>query len=161
MADSDLVLVADSRRKQILLRIKARLERISTANSFRTNAGACVKLNEELSFGEGDPTIGIAIVVGLEQTSMKGEHVVVRLPINVQAIVLEANLDAPWNVVEDVIADIKQAIELEDRTLGKLVRAEIERGPTQTLERQPGSSYTGAEILYTALYPELWGRPAA
>jgi hypothetical protein len=153
-----------SRRKSILLAIKERLEAIRIEDGFRTNAGANVALNEAPRFGAepGDPQIGIAIIVGLEAIeSQSSKHVAIRLPINVQAIAL-ADLDAPWESVEDVIADIKQAVEHDDDlTLGGLVPTELERGPTQTLEREPGSEFTGAELTFVAPFKERRGQPDA
>ena len=149
----------DSRRKKIIGRFAELAKQITVENGYRTNAGLYVKVNKRLVFGEGDPKYGIAIIVGLESVKPAPEHVVVRLPINLQAIVAETDVEEPWDVVEDVIADIKQAVEQQDRTLGRLVKSEIERGATQTLEQEPGSEFTGTEITYIATYPEMWGHP--
>lgn len=150
-----------SRRKSILLAFRARLTEITKAKGFRTNAGQHVFLNESPVYGPDDPPEAIAIMAGLETiASRQGEHVIVSLPVNIQAIVQETNLDEPWEIVEDVIADIKQAVELPDRTLGGLTfKTGIERGPTQTLEREPGSEYTGAQVPYVAPFGEVWGHP--
>lgn len=150
-----------SKRKAILLEAKARCARITVANGFLTNAGSHLFLNQDPSWSEDDPVEGIAIVVGFETVGWQGDRVVVTLPINVQAIVLETDLGEPWDRVEDVITDIKKAMELgsdPDRTFGGLA-IEIERGGIQTLELEQGSEFTGAQVPYQALYHEGWGQP--
>lgn len=150
-----------SKRKAILLEARARCARITVANGFRTNAGSHLFLNQDPSWSDNDPDEGIAIIVGFEALGWQGGRVAVTLPINVQAVVRETNLDEPWDRVEDVIFDIKKAMEPDDdpdRTLGGLA-IEIERGPIQTLELEQGSEFTGAQVPYPVLYHEGWGQP--
>jgi len=147
-----------TRRRLILEAVRTRLKAITIADGFMTDAGAMVFLNEAPALGPDDPDVAIAILVGEDIQTWQGEHVMLQLPIQIQAIA-KADVDAPWLAVEDVLGDIKKAIELEDRTLGGLVKRQIERRHTVTLEREPGSTYVGVGITYMAPYTERWGHP--
>lgn len=146
------------KRQAILEALRDRLEAITTANGFRTNAGQTVCLGETPALGPDDATVAIAIVVGDDEPRFQGEHVFVSLPIGVQALA-QADLDDPYLAIEAVLGDIKEAVELEDRTLGGLVPRSIDRGSTRTLEREPGSTTVGVELEYSAPYTEVWGAP--
>lgn len=150
--------MAASRRRKILEAIKTRLGAIRVSSGFATDAGLMVFLNEAPALGPDDPSTAIVILVGVDTPMWQGETMLLRLPLEIQAIA-KADIDAPWLAVEDVLGDIKKAVELADRTLGGLVRRQIDRGPTQTLQREPGSEYVGLSILYTAPYKEAWGSP--
>jgi hypothetical protein len=147
-----------TRRRLILEAIKTRLEAIRVAAGFETDAGEAVYLNEAPAMGPDDPAVAIAILVGDDQTTWQGLCALLRLPIEIQAIA-KADLDSPWLAVEDVLGDIKQAVELDDRTLGGLLAPYLERGATATLKREPGSEYVGATIVYFAPYKERFGHP--
>lgn len=147
-----------SRRQRILAVLLERIEAIRTANGFNTEAGWAVFLGETPVLGPDDPESAIAIVVGDDVTPYQGENVMVQLVIEFQALA-KADINKPWIVVEAMLADIKRAIELEDRTLGRLVPNKIERGPSRTLPRVPGSTTVGASLTYIAPYLERWGHP--
>ena len=148
-----------TRRRSILETIKTRLEAIRIAGGFATDAGAQVFLNEAPALGPDDGDVGIVILVGDDRATWQGKCFLLSLPLELQAVA-KADLDEPWLAVEDVLGDIKQAIELEDgRTLSGLLSAPFERGVTATLKREPGSEYVGATIVYHAPYKERWGHP--
>lgn len=153
---------SQSRRELILEAIVARLEAIAVSHDtieFATNAGASVHLGAAPGFGPDDPTQAIVVVAGDDEAAFQGEGFLVRLPIGIQAIV-SADLSAPYASAEAVLADIKRAIELTDRTLGGLVAWNgLERGVTRTLQRDEGSTFVGVEIEYSAHYTEGWGAP--
>jgi len=150
--------MAASRRRLILEALKARVEEITVEHGFETDAGLTVFLGETPALGPDDSTTAIAIVIGEEDPRYQGAKFLIRLPLAIQAIA-RADLDQPWLAVEDVIGDIKRAVELEDRTLGGLVKSDLERGSVQALEREPGSTTVGAEVVYFAIYSEGWGIP--
>jgi hypothetical protein len=147
-----------TRRRAILETIKRRLEAIRTRSGFSTDAGEVVFLNEAPALGEDDPPVAIVILVGDETPTWQNARLLLTLPIEVQ-VVAKADVDAPWMAVEDVIGDVKRAIELEDRRLARLLYHDLERGQVRTLEREPGSEYVGASIMYLAPYMEAWGDP--
>lgn len=147
-----------SRRRAILEAMQARLETIHTAAGFATEAGAAVFLNETPALGPDDPDVAIAMLVGDDTSTWQGLHVMLQLPIEIQALA-KADTAAPWWAAEDVLADIKRAMEQVDRTLGGLVKRQIERGVTRTLAREAGSTTVGVSITYVAPYTERWGFP--
>jgi hypothetical protein len=147
-----------STRQQIIEVFRARLLAIAAGAQFETDAGATVFVNETPALGPDDPATAIAVVIGEDIPSRSGEHTILELPIEIHALA-NADLDAPWVAVEAVLADIKRAIELPDRSLGGLVKARIERGSTRTLEREDGSTTVGAGITYLVPYAEVWGDP--
>lgn len=147
-----------TRRRSILEAVKTRLEAIRQDDGYATDAGETVFLGEAPALGPDDPDVAIVILVGEDEPHFQGEHVLLRLPLEIQAVA-KADLDEPWLAVEDVLGDIKMAVETTDRTLGGLVKRQIERGATVTLEREPGSTYVGATLTYYAPYTERWGHP--
>lgn len=150
-----------SRRKLILAEILTRLEAITTANGFNTDAGAEVCLNEAPGFGPDDPEQVIVVKVNEDFPGHQAMHTFIRLPIDIQAMAKADPTDATsaYITAENILEDVKRAIELEDRTLGRLVQRQIERGSTRTMEREPGTPYVGIAVTYTAPYIEQWGSP--
>jgi len=150
--------MAASRRRLIMEAIKARVSEISVTHGFETDAGLTVFLGETPQLGPDDPQTAIAIVVGDEEPQYQGAKFLIRLPLALQALA-RADLDQPWLAVEDVIGDLKRAVELEDRTLGGLVKSDLERRSVVAMEREPGSTTVGAEVTYLFTYSESWGAP--
>lgn len=149
-----------SARLQLLLNLKARVEKIQVVNGFDTDAGLLVFVGEALSLGPDDPDAAIAILVGDDDP---GEHSIgdqdslgVRLPINLAALV-KADLAQPHLTAESIISDIKRAVETADPWPAD-VHGEV-RGPTRTLEREEGSTTVGMSIQYEFLVIETWGAP--
>ncbi len=145
-------------RQAILDAIRTRLAGITVANGFATDAGLTLLLGETPRLGSDDPDIAIAIVVGADDPQYQGANLSITLPVELHAIA-RPDLDQPWVAVETVLADIKRAIELEDRTLDGLVPRRLERGSTQTLERETGEDVVGVSVTYLASYVEGWGAP--
>jgi hypothetical protein len=137
-----------TKRQLILAALEARLQ---TTNH-------TVFVGEMRELGEDDPDVAIALLVGEDVPNYQGEKLAIRLPLPIAALA-KANLDAPWQSVEGLLGAIKRAVELEDRTLGGLVKREIVRGATQVLQREPGSQTVGLVITYEAPFTEKWGNP--
>jgi hypothetical protein len=146
------------RRLEILEAIVTRLSAITTAGGFATNAGQLVFLGETQMLGEDDPDTGIAVVIEPDRVTGSRANVAIELPFEIQALV-KVDIDEPHLMVEQVLGDIKKAIELEDRKFGRLFAQDLERGSTRTLPREPGSTTAGAGIQYRGLYQEAWGNP--
>lgn len=147
-----------TKRRAILEVVLARLQAIQTADGFATNAGSTVFLNDTPVLGDDDPNVAIAILVDEDAPGFRGENVHVALPINIQAHA-KADLDEPWIAAEDVLGDIKKAMELADRTLGGLLASRLDRGPTRTVPRVEGMTTVGVSVGYTLPYSERWGQP--
>lgn len=150
--------MASARRQLILEALRDRLALITVEHGFNTDAGATLFTGETPELGEGDPEVAIALLVRDEEPQFQGENILTRLPIEIQALA-KADLNDPYLVAEQILGDIKRAVELDDRTLGGLVRRQLERGVTRTLTRQPGSVTVGVGVLYVAPYVEKWGHP--
>jgi hypothetical protein len=147
-----------TRRQAILDALSTRLGAIQVAMGFATDAGQTVLLGEVPNLGPDDPAVVLALLVGDDTSKYQGAQLLIRLPVHI-AIVANADLAESWKTVEAAIGDVKQAIELEDRTLGGLLKSELERGTTRTLPREQGSTVVGAAVAYFCSYAELWGTP--
>ena len=142
-----------TRRQQIITEIVSRLQAITKASGFETDAGEHVFVGEIVRFGENDPGSAITVVVGDEATVSQRVKVIYDFTLDIQAL-FAAQLDDPWERIELTIGDIKRAIELEDRTLGGMVNGNGLSG----LERvEPGSSVIGASVTYND--NDTWGSP--
>ena len=151
----------DPKRQQILEAVRDRLELILVASGYYTNAGQNVFLGELVTFGPDDADQAIAIDVQEDEvTQSLGPipELSIRLPLDIQALAV-ATLAQPWIAVEQVLGDIKKAIETSSATWLGTLGAELIRGSTQTLEREEGSTSVGAVIRYEILYTETWGAP--
>jgi hypothetical protein len=155
-----------SRRKLILEEFRARVSAITIANGFFTDAGKNVFLGEVPTLGPDDAETAIALVVEEDDPNTQtpfgpgtGATIQIGLTIAIHALAM-ADLDTPLLAIEDVIHDIKQAVELDDRTLGGLVGS-LMRGPTRPLDREEGSTVVGASVDYDVMYSEAWGDPEA
>src|SRR5205085_3647692 len=102
--------MADSIRKRILAEVKTRLQQVTVANGFNTDAGLAFVIGVMPKLGEDSPDAAIA-VVPQEQTPspLSPMHVGGDWPIEVIAIAnASGNLEEPWFLVEDVAADIQR-----------------------------------------------------
>lgn len=157
-----------SRRQRILTVIAERVAVVQQVNGYQTDAGAMVVLGETPQLGPDDPDTAIAILVGDEQARWNRAHVLVRLPIEVQAVVKDSSPSAWW-VVEALVADIKRAVERPDRELAitlnggevKLLSPTpgLTREVTRTVPRETGMTTVGAGVTYVAEFGEVWGDP--
>jgi hypothetical protein len=147
-----------TRRQRILAAMLERVEQIRTENGFNTEVGWKVFLGETPILGPSDPEAALAIVIREDAVLFQAENLRIDLFLEFQALA-RADINHPWVMVEQVLADIKRAIELPDRTLGRLVPNRITRGSVRTLPREPGSTVVGVGVTYTAPYLEAWGNP--
>jgi hypothetical protein len=152
--------MAESTRQQVLELLVQRVELIKRVNGYQTDAGKTVFFGEVPILGENDPEQAIAVVPDIEQPRwiQDGLKLQVQLPVNFAAIA-KADLSAPYLVIEQLIADIKKAIERPDRYLDGLVNWPIERGPVRALQRETGSTTVGAAVTYGVRWDEGWGLP--
>lgn len=153
-----------SKRQRILEALKARLREISVENGYATNAGDHIFLGSLPNLGPDDPAPCLAIVPGDDAPGSQQAKVMIDWPIDIYVV---ASVDLkggdPWVAIEDGIADVKQAIELEDRGLREgvtqLLADKIRRAPVRTMPRESGFPLVGAMVGYVAPYWEVWGAP--
>jgi hypothetical protein len=155
----------DSKRVRFLAAVVARLEVIRQGDTngegvtFNTDAGRKIFLGEDPVLGPDDPPQCICIEIQDDEPGSQKEHVVYELPIEVQAIV-PADTARPYLAAEAVLADIKAALELDDKTFGGIcIREGFRRGPARPLPRPDGSTFVGVAVTYRALLAEKWGHP--
>lgn len=153
-----------SKRIGAILELQARLARIRTPD-YWTDAGQVVLLGEAPAFGESDPDTAIAIVVGDstdERQGLSSVHVC-RLTVSIQGFAKAAPRDGadPMLVAEQLVADIKRAVEREEPTLAGwcLPDPGISRLGVRTMQREPGAEYVGAAVEYLLPIGEEWGKP--
>jgi hypothetical protein len=158
--------MADSRRKRILDAFKARIEVIRVEDGFETDLGLNVLMWELPAFGPDDPKQVVAIIPREDQVSAALNNIPIDLPVDV-AVLVAPDVTNPGALIEAGLADVKKAVELEDRTLGGLLRGGrnnpggIVRGTTEPYPRVGGSQVTGASITYVLPYVEAYGYPDA
>lgn len=146
------------KRRAILEALVTRVQDITVAHGYRTDAGALVFLGEKPDLGPDDPSVAVAVVPSEDSVTGQGDKLFVELPIEFQALA-KADIDAPHLAIEDVLADLKEAIETADRTLGGLAGGELTRTATRTMDREPGATTVGVALTYMVPYREQWGHP--
>ena len=158
-----------SKRQVALADLLVRLAFITKANGYNTDAGAAIFAGEAPRFGPDDAPAALAVFVGDDSPEIKGGIVRTDVPIEVWATV-PAGLDSPLMAIEETIADIRVAVEIEkdgsvDRSLGVVeglpatLPTGLRRGPTRPLRREPGSEFVGASVEYVAMFETRWGTP--
>lgn len=146
-------------RQRILEACRSRLETISTPEWYAPHGGVLVVLGEMPELGPDDPPAIVAVVAGDDAPRRQGEKFLITLPIELQAVV-SVEVDDPYDKAEALLAAIKRAFELPDRTLGGLVPSNtIERGQTRVLPREVGQTTLGLGVTYEVDYQETWGAP--
>jgi hypothetical protein len=164
-----------SLRRQILETFKARLSVITKENGFLTDSGKLIFLGATQTLtdaergyaGAGEAETALSLGIGPDDVGEHlsigdggaDDHIPIQLTVQVAAIA-GADLSNPIIALENVIHDIKKAVELQDRTLSGLV-AGMFRGSTQPFDREEGSTIVGATVSYGLLYSEVWGDPEA
>jgi hypothetical protein len=147
-------------RQAILTELLARVTAIQVANGFSTDAGLIVLFGETPMLGPDDPPAAIAVIVGDDQSpdpsANLGDDILTQVPVDIQAIA-RADVDQPWLTVEAIIADIKRAIETARSHARRTADADLQRGRTRTLSREPGATCIGASVQYAPIYLETWG----
>lgn len=175
-----------SKRLLAIEDLKARLGYIRTANGFSSNAGQAIYLGKIPKLGPSDPESALAIVMDQDEPPASGLYteggtVRAKVPIWVHAIAKGG--DSPLLVFEGLIADIKQAVEIEgndplhpeaaakpwvQRYLGVVAGSPpspvtlgkgLERGATTPHYAEGGSEQTGASVQYFMFLEEQWGQP--
>jgi len=147
-----------STRQTRLEELRARLQGISVAGGYATDAGAEVFMGEAPAMGENDPDVAIAMIIGDDVGRRQGKAIFVTLPIEVQAIA-KVDLDEPWAAIEAVLGDIHKAIEVDDETMHVNDKRGLEVGTTRTMPREPGSLSVGVGVTYVLSYARAWGQP--
>lgn len=151
-----------SKRRQLLDAIVTRLEAIragqtsDTGATFETDAGGAVYMGEAPQLGEGDPDEAVAVLVLEDEPTPFGPSIRIVLPVDVQAV-CKSDLDNPWRAAEQVVADIKRAVEI-DRSLEGLVQS-LDRGPVTVQPREPGTTTVNVSVSYRLTFKEDWGNP--
>ena len=165
--------MSNSRRYELVAALRTRLAYITIDHGYRTDAGEHIFMGEAPRFGPDDPPAALAISVGAtsnEQTS--GSFITYDLTIEIQAQV-PVDLAEPLLAMEDMIADIRTAVEVEghnpapntgdasvDRSMDALATPKgFRRGSTRPLMRPDGSGYAGMSCEYVASFQEKWGEP--
>lgn len=148
-----------SLRQQILAAVVTRLSVITQASGdYFTDAGATLFAGEAPQLGQDDPAHALAVLLVDDEPRLAGPAYLVTGTLEIHAVA-NPTLDDSWMVVEQLLADIKRAMELPDRRLGGLLHADMERGPARALPRQEGSLTVGATMTYTLPWKEGWGLP--
>lgn len=158
--------VSASRRRRILEEFERRLNAINSNDAFETDAGDRIYLGEAPLFGPDDEDDAIAVMPATDELGAQQMKVIATLPIDV-VVMARWNLQMEewsWTRVEQLLADVKRAIELDEtqdphRDLGGLLTGRLRRGPTIPLERVPGATSLGCAIRYFAPIAEAWGQP--
>ena len=156
--------MAESLRLKILNVFRDRLEVISTSNGFLTDASLVLR-GENPVLGPDDPN-AIVLIPGEDISpddsqgmgTGDGANLTQRWTIGVQAAVIDDPSIYPLVLLENMIADIKTAMEQPDRTLGDLVHG-FYRSRILPMERKEGTDVVGAIVEYDILFTEVWGDP--
>lgn len=150
-----------SRRRQILAIYCERLKAIRGPAGFFTEAGRHVFVGEIPNLGTDDPDDAIAILGQQDEWRQQGKAFFVRWPITIWAVTkADPDPSEAYLAVEDLLADIERAVELDDMTLGGLVYQPIVRlAPRLTLPREEGSLVVGVGVTYANDWKEGWGHP--
>lgn len=153
-----------SKRRQLLDAIVTRLEAIvagevaDLGDTFETDAGRAIYQGEIPQLGDDDQEQAIAVMPDTDEPrAIGGVAVQVVLPVNVHAVV-KVTIADPWTAAEQVVADIKRAIETSDQGFDGLVQ-NIEREGVTVQEREPGSTVVAVTVPYRFTFREQWGRP--
>lgn len=154
-----------SRRQLVLAALATLLEEVSVANGFNTDAGAMVRLGQELELGDNDPDSAILIVSGIETFNQPQDRKLFsQWPLSIRAVVKVADdIDDAWMAAELIVADIEKAIEVADPTFGGLVNYNGNHGlilqSIETVERDAGSPVVGIDVVFIAKLQRTWGDP--
>jgi hypothetical protein len=151
-----------ARRTQILAALKARLEQISVANGYWTNAAGHVH-HGRVEVTADDVLSGTAVLALIPGRATKregGRRMLLDLPLAIQGLV-PADPVNPLDSVEPILADIKRAFFLPaDEQLGGLVTHVAYVGESVT-DRVSGGTLAGVEVEANVVYWEQYGLPEA
>lgn len=147
-------------REQVIEAMLGRAQAILIANGFNTDAGAKLIVGERRALGPDDPASAIRVLIEDDaRITWQAGKVFYRIPFVFEAIARVDQVEA-WRTVERVMQDVKRAIELPDSLLGRLLEHPgLERLPVKAMEREPGASDVGVQVIYLAPVQESWGNP--
>lgn len=145
-------------RVTLLQAVVARLCAIRIEQGYETDAGRRVYLGEQIDLSSDDPPTAIAVVVNDSRPAERGGFVAELLTVECQAIA-KADLESPYLAAEWVLRDITAAMEQADRTLGSLLKGEMQVGPVRVVPREPGMTTVAVGISYHLPYTRQWGIP--
>ena len=151
-----------SLRADILAAVVTRLQAIDQADErFVTAAGLNIQLGDLRELGEGDPDEALAVHLVEDDVRMAGPAMLINATLQIGALCKVTTAD-PWTRVEQILADIKVAMEISEtpeRRLAGLLTGPMERRPVQAYEREPGSLTAGLVLSYSLQWKEGWGNP--
>lgn len=104
-----------SKRRKAILELVRRLEFIQVVKGYSCDAGLNILLGERPAFGPDDPESAISLAFGPDDPTTSGGLVRRRTPIEIHAMV-RADLEEPLITLEQLICDIRAAVEIEGRT---------------------------------------------
>jgi hypothetical protein len=137
---------------------RARLRAIRVVDGFNTDAGEAVSLGEVVDLGPDDADAAVAIVPGDAQVKRdQALKFYVQLPVEIQ-LVAKVDLDEPWVLIEQMLADVQKAMELDDELIHGYERSLTYVGE-RVLPREAGMTTTGAGVTYLATFCRRWGQP--
>ena len=142
--------------EQSLSAIETRLKAIKRADGYNTDAGYNVKQGELTIDPVSDDFPVITILSGDEDT----EHLTGRSYRNEREFNIEGytnDPDAPTAAILQLEADIKQAIEQADETLGGIVHYIDYRGSAEPQVAEDSGSVAGVRITYVVIYDRSYG----
>jgi len=146
-------------RREAINAFKDRLQQITIANGYLTNAGAHkIAVGEAYQLGQNDPPIALSMVILDEDHQPIRQDLKISFDLPIDVIVLvKPDLDDVIGSIEDGIADVKKAVERGDRQFDGLLTGRLRRGQVRTLPRESGSSVCGAIITYRLPISEAYG----
>jgi len=137
---------------------RARLKTIRVIDGFNTDAGETVLLGEVVELGTDDPDAAVAIVPGDTQVRRdQARKIFVQLPVEIQ-LIAKVDLDESWVLIEQMLADVQKAMEVDDELIHGYERSLAYAGE-RVLPREAGMSTTGAGVTYVATWARKWGTP--
>ena len=154
--------MASTDRRVMLEAFETQCALILTASGYKTNAGSTVYFGEVPQLSPDDADVAIAITVGDDRVADEtlgdpAVEITLRVPVLIHAV-SRADLDDPHVANEQVLSDIKTAIEAAT-TWWPAAMKDMRRLSTRTLEREPGSTSVALQIGYEVLMNETWGSP--
>jgi hypothetical protein len=158
---------ADTQRQKIAAALKARAQAITVAAGFNTDAGLHV------THGYRRPALGdalprVAMITAGEVPAVESQDdVLVRNPWPIAFVAtaeVAADDEDALDTAEQLLADLKRAIFLPDRTLGGLLSAnqeigDIKVGAEDTADREPGGTFVEAGVVALVSFLESYGAP--
>lgn len=172
-----------SKRLLAIQDLTTRLGFIQIDKGYSCDAGLTIFVGEVPKLGPDDSSSALAILLGddspLEGQVTWGATSRYVVPIEVHGILRLTQGESPGLAYEGLVADIKEAVEIEgrdpgtsaatDRSLGIIPDTDpprpatlptgLNRGGTRILRRDGGSEIVGCAVEYSMAIEEGWGQP--